>query len=89
MTKPNILVVDDDTALQDLIREVLEEDGYVVFSASNGKEALRLLKVKKTDTILLDLMLPDVEGLSLISDIRQLTDAPIIVISGKGNWVDK
>src|SRR3990172_3404741 len=89
MTKPNILVVDDDTALQDLIREVLEEDGYVVFSASNGKEALRLLKVKKTDTILLDLMLPDVDGLGLISDIRQLTAAPIIVISGKGNWVDK
>jgi len=89
MTKPNILVVDDDAALRDLIREVLEEDGHVVFSASNGTEALKILKVKKADTILLDLMLPDADGLGLISGIRQLTDAPIIVISGKGNWVDK
>ncbi|MDF3023405.1 MAG: two component transcriptional regulator, winged helix family [Alphaproteobacteria bacterium] len=89
MTNPTVLVVDDNSALRETIRENLELDGYTVFNASSGAEAMKILKVKRTDTILLDLMLPDADGLTLIAQIRALTDAPVIVISGKGAWVDK
>lgn len=89
MSKPNVLVIEDNAAVRDLIRESLEDNGYVVFTASGGEEALRILRVKGADAILLDLMLPDVDGLNLISGIRQSTDAPVIVVSGKGALVDK
>lgn len=71
------------------MRENLELDGYTVFCASTGDEAMKILRVKKAEAILLDLGLPDGDGLSLISSIRQLTAAPVIVISGKGDLVDK
>ncbi|MBI1216367.1 MAG: response regulator [Alphaproteobacteria bacterium] len=89
MSKPTVLVVDDNAALREVIRESLEEDGYTVFNASNGEEAMKIVKVKKADAILLDLVLPDADGLTLIAGIRKHTDAPVIVISGKGGWVDK
>lgn len=89
MTKPNVLVIEDNAGVRDLIRKSLEKDGYTVFTASGGEEALRILRVKATDAILLDLGLPDADGLALISGIRQSTDAPVIVVSGKGALVDK
>lgn len=89
MTKPTILVIEDNAGVRDLIRKSLERDGYTVFTASGGEEALRILRVKATDAILLDLVLPDADGLGLISGIRQSTDAPVIVVSGKGALVDK
>jgi len=89
MTAPTVLVVDDNAALRQTIRENLEEDGYVVFSAASGEEAMRIVRVKRADAILLDLVLPDADGLALISGIRAHTDAPLIVISGKDGWVDK
>ncbi len=89
MTGATVLVVDDNADLRGTIRENLELDGYAVFAADCAAEAMRILKVKRTDAILLDLMLPDADGLSLISQIRALTDAPVIVISGKAAWVDK
>ena len=83
------LVVDDNDQLRATIRENLELDGYTVFGASCGTEAMKILRVKKPDTILLDLGLPDSDGLALMNGIRQLSDAPVIIISGKGAWVDK
>lgn len=87
--RPVVLVVDDNAPLRDTVRETLEEEGYVVFTASRGDEALKILRVKRTDAILLDLQLPDADGLSLISPIRDETDAPLIVVSGKGALIDK
>jgi DNA-binding response OmpR family regulator len=89
MIKTNILVIDDNAELRNMVRVSLEQNGHSVFNASNGQEGLHLLRAKKVDTILLDLTLPDVDGLSLIAEIRKLTDAPVIVISGKGAMVDK
>lgn len=89
MTGATVLVVDDNAALRGTIRENLELDGYAVFAADCAAEAMKILKVKRTDAILLDLVLPDADGLMLISQIRALTDAPVIVISGKAAWVDK
>lgn len=87
--KPTILVIEDNTAVRDLVRESLEENGYVVFAASTGGEAMHILRVKAVDAIILDLVLPDGDGLGLMSEIRKVSDAPVIVVSGKGTLVDK
>lgn len=84
-----VLVIDDNDQLRGAIREVLELDGYTVFGASSGDEAMKILRNKKADAILLDLGLPDGDGLALLSGIKQLSGASVIVISGKGAWVDK
>ncbi len=89
MSQPTVLVIEDNAPLRETIRENLELDGYDVFNASCAAEAMKILNVKRADLILLDLMLPDADGLALIAQIRALTDAPVIVISGKGAWVDK
>jgi two-component system phosphate regulon response regulator OmpR len=89
MSKHCVLIVDDNNEMRDVVREGLEGEGYTVFAATTGREAISILQVKRADTILLDLVLPDADGLSLISGIRKLTDAPVIVVSGKGGWVDK
>lgn len=85
----DILIVDDNENLRDIIRENLEADGYGVLAAASAEEALAILKTRNVGTILLDLVLPDCDGLCLISKIREHTDAPVIVVSGKGAWVDK
>lgn len=89
MLKPNIYLVDDNKDIQDTIRENLVDDGYDVTQALTAEELFAKLKSIEADTILLDLMLPDGNGLNLIEKIRKLTDAPIIVVSGKGQMVDK
>lgn len=89
MSNSTILVIDDNDELRKLLRITLETNGYDVFCTSSGQEGLNVLRAKKVDTILLDLMLPDGDGLALMSSIKQLSDAPVIVISGKGNMIDK
>lgn len=89
MTKPTVLIVDDNEALRETIRENLELDGYAISCVANGNDLLGYLKTKKADAILLDLILPDGNGLDLIKSIRQYTDAPVIIVSGKNESVDK
>ena len=89
MNKSSILVIDDNPEICSLIEKTLEQNGYAVFKAASGIEAQHILRVKKVVTILLDLQLPDGDGLALIANIRKLSTAPIIVISGKGSTIDK
>lgn len=93
MKKPLIYLVDDNKDLQATISENLVEEGYDVtqiFSAADLLDKLNApAPAAKPDTILLDLILPDANGLNLIDKIHEHTDAPIIVISGKGQLVDK
>lgn len=89
MSKPNVLIIEDNLPVRELMRESLEENGNIVFAACDGGEALRLLRVKRVDAIILDLVLPDGDGLELMSEIRKSSDAPVIVVSGKGSLVDK
>ena len=81
-----ILLVDDDDAIRRLVRKVLEPNGYVVTGASSGKETLEKLLESKPDLILLDYVLPDMDGLVLLELIRaRLVDSPtpIICLTGK------
>jgi len=79
----NILVVDDEPAFVRLVSQVLNQKGYEVFTASDGQEALRLLFARKPDLVLLDVMMPKMDGWQTCSRIRDLSDIPIIILTGK------
>lgn len=81
-----ILIIDDDVAIGNLEQEVLEREGYLVQRAYSGTEALLLLKEKKPDLILLDLMLPGMSGEDILLQIQGI---PVIVVSAKTAVEDK
>ena len=81
-----ILIIDDDVAIGNLEQEVLEREGYLVQRAYSGTEALLLLKEKKPDLILLDLMLPGLSGEDILPQIQGI---PVIVVSAKTAVEDK
>ena len=87
--KATILVVDDERAIQRFLRPSLEENGFAVLEASTGKSALDLAIAKKPDVILLDLTLPDMDGLEVLKRLREWSSAPVIVVSARGQESDK
>ena len=84
-----ILVVDDERLLVKGIKFNLENDGYTVDSAYDGATALSLVHENRYDLILLDLMLPEVDGLSVCRTIRETSNVPIIMLTAKGEGSDK
>jgi DNA-binding response OmpR family regulator len=87
--KATVLAVDDDNNLQVVLREYLEQDGYKFVPAASGAEMMEKIDTAQPDVILLDLVLPDHDGLNLISSIRSKTKAGIIVVSGKSGTTDR
>lgn len=81
-----ILIVEDDNTINNLIREILEKERYKIYSAYSGTEALIILERENIDLILLDLMLPGINGEQVIEKVK---DIPIIVISAKVEVSDK
>ena len=78
-----ILVVDDELAQLRLVEQVLTSNGYEVLQASNGPEALRSIFEEKPDLVLLDVVMPGIDGWQTCSRIREVTDIPIIMLTGK------
>lgn len=89
MQKEIVLSVDDDNNLQLVISQYLEGEGYKLLSENDGAGTLSRLDSADPDVILLDLVLPDTEGLSLIPQIKAKSDAAIIVVSGKSDTTEK
>lgn len=89
MNKGRVLSIDDDENLQTVVSQYLEDDGYTVLTANNVESALEQVKTGDLHVILLDLVLPDGEGLSLIPQFKNITQAPIIVVSGKTDTMEK
>lgn len=89
MHKGNVLSIDDDNNLQTVIDEYLRSDGYNVVVAHDVKSALEKVDTVHFDVILLDLVLPDGEGLNLIPQFSSKTEAAIIVVSGKSETTEK
>jgi two-component system KDP operon response regulator KdpE len=87
MTK-KILVVDDEPAQLRLIEQVLSGEDYVVFTASSGQEAIRIVFEEKPDLVLLDVMMPGLDGWQTCSCIREVTEIPVIMLTGKRNTED-
>jgi two-component system alkaline phosphatase synthesis response regulator PhoP len=86
---PRILVVDDEQAVLDLLVYNLSKAHYEVLTAENGRQALDLARQAEPDLILLDLMLPEVDGLDVCREIRQTSKVPIIMITARGEEVDR
>ena len=84
-----VLVVDDEKLIVKGIRFSLEQDGMEVDCAYDGEEALECAKNKEYDMILLDLMLPKMNGLEVCQQIREFSDVPIIMLTAKGEDMDK
>lgn len=87
MTK-KILVVDDEPAQLRLVNQVLSHHGYKVLQANNGQESLRIVFEEKPDLVLLDVMMPGIDGWQTCSCLREITDIPIIMLTGKRNSED-
>ncbi len=83
-----ILVVDDDPALVKLIEQVLSGKDYSVVKASSGQEALRVMFEQKPDLVLLDVVMPGMDGWQTCTRIREVSDLPIIMLTGKKNTED-
>ena len=83
-----ILVVDDDPSFVRLVDQVLTEKGYEVLKASDGQEALRLLFAHKPDLVLLDVVMPEMDGWQTCQRIRDMSDIPIVILTGKRKTED-
>ena len=84
-----ILVVDDEDLLVKGIRFNLQNDGYEVITGSNGLQALELTKNQNPDLIILDIMMPEMDGLTACAQIREFSDVPIILLTAKTEDMDK
>lgn len=89
-SKKKILIVDDEPSIQDLLVFNLEKEGYKTITANDGEEAIALALSQNPDLILLDIMLPKADGLTVCKRVRQtLGKTPIIMLSAKGEEIDK
>ena len=84
-----ILVVDDEASILRFLRAVLQDKGFRVHEATTGRAALELAAARKPDLVLLDLGLPDMDGLEVLRRLREWTHAPVIILSARGREDDK
>lgn len=89
MTKPTVLLVEDDEFMRSVIAQGLETEGYAVSAAATAEEFTRLLAATHPDIVLIDLILPDGDGLSLMKEVRARLDVPVIIVSGRNELTDK
>jgi DNA-binding response OmpR family regulator len=89
MAAGKILVVDDDQNICELLRLYLEKEGYDVVLAGSGKKALEEFEKENPDLILLDIMLPELDGWQVCREIRKKSQCPIIMLTAKGEVFDK
>jgi two-component system KDP operon response regulator KdpE len=89
MNNATVLVVDDEKSLRDFVRRNLEVRGFQVLTAANGLEALAAFNTRNVDLVILDLMMPRMDGLETIRRIRQQSMVPIILLSALGEESDK
>ena len=84
-----ILVVEDDAQIRKFITYCLKNNNYDYITASNGQDALRKVAIDNIDLVLLDLGLPDIDGVDIIQELRSFSDIPIIVVSARDKDTDK
>lgn len=84
-----ILVVDDESAISDIIKFNFEKEGYIIDTADNGKSAIELACENNYDLILLDIMMPKLNGFEALREIRKSSDVPVIMLTAREDEVDK
>ena len=85
----HILVVDDESRIRAIIRKYAEFEGHQVTEAGDGMEAVCLCRRESYDLIIMDIMMPELDGFSACREIRKITDTPIIMLSARGEEYDK
>ena len=85
----NILIADDEAKMRDLVKMYLERDGFKVLEAADGEQALALLTKNTFDLVILDIMMPKVDGLSVCKEIRKSYDIPVIMLTARGEEIDR
>lgn len=86
---PTVLIVDDEKPLRDFVRRNLEVRGFRTLSAANGLEALAVFETQSIDLVILDIMMPQLDGLSTTRRIRQVSSVPIIILTALGEQDEK
>src|ERR671913_1485186 len=86
---PRILVVDDDPTVSEVVARYLERDGYVVETLADGRTALDRALAEPPDLVVLDLMLPGIDGLEVCRRLRALAPVPVIMLTARGNEADR
>ncbi len=89
MSTEKILIVDDDTNICDLLKLYIEKDGFTAITANDGLTAVKLNESERPDLILLDIMLPGLDGWQVCREIRKTSSVPIILVTAKGEVFDK
>jgi DNA-binding response OmpR family regulator len=78
-----VLIVDDEQAIRDALRRKLQREGFVVHVAANGLEGLRIFHAEHPDLVVLDIVMPEMDGLTVVRRIREVAETPIMVLSAK------
>ena len=86
---PEILIIEDERPIAELLKYSLEREGYAVRMAHTGADGLAAIEAALPDLVLLDLMLPDMDGLDICRQVTQQRKVPIIIVSAKNDQVDK
>ncbi len=86
---PRILVVDDEINIRRVVREYAEFEGYEVYEAEDGMDAVEMVKEHAYDVIIMDVMMPKLDGFSTCKEIRKYRDTPVIMLSARGEEYDK
>lgn len=89
MNEPTVLVVEDDKTIQNFIRISLKTKGYKCITADDGLTGLSLFYANHPDLVLLDMGLPDIDGMDILMQIRQESETPVIIVSARGQEKDK
>jgi DNA-binding response OmpR family regulator len=84
-----IFVVDDDPSILELIAEYLRKDGYTVKAFANGDYLIEQVKAEQPNCLILDIMMPGINGLTLLTQLRAFTEIPIVMISARGEEIDR
>ena len=85
---PHILIVEDDTSLRDLFSEALESEGYTTSVAANGVEGIEVFDEINPDLVLLDLLMPKMDGWEALERVRKISECPVIIVTGQGTTED-
>lgn len=86
---PKILVVDDEATILQTLRFNLERNGYTVCTAGDGRQALSVVETEKPDLVLLDIMLPVLDGIEVCREIRRRSSVPVLMLTAKDQEIDK
>jgi DNA-binding response OmpR family regulator len=89
VARRKVLVVDDEAKVADLIRAYLEKDGYDVTVCGDGKSAVERARTQKPDLIVLDLNLPELDGIEVFRTVRSFSDVPVIMVTARDEEVDR